>query len=44
MKDDIWTVFGVRRLVLKIKPDEEMGEDDAITTYADGVITTTAKQ
>jgi hypothetical protein len=43
-KGEIWTVFGVRRLVLKIKPDEEMGEDDAVTTYADGVLTTTAKR
>jgi hypothetical protein len=43
-KGEIWTVFGVRRLVLKIKPDEEMSEDDAVTTYADGVITITIKQ
>jgi hypothetical protein len=43
-KGEIWTVFGVRRLVLTIKPDEEMGEDDAVTTYADGVITITTKR
>jgi hypothetical protein len=43
-KGEIWTVFGVRRLVLTIKPDEKMGEDDAVTTYADGVITITTKR
>ena len=43
-KGEIWTFFGIRRLVLKINPDEEMGEDDAVTTYAAGVITITTKQ
>src|ERR1700761_9543310 len=42
--DEIWTVFGIRRLVLKIRPDEEMGIDDAVTTYVNGTITITAKQ
>lgn len=40
-KDEIWTVYGVRRLVLEIKPDKEMGEDDAVTTYTAGIITIT---
>jgi Zn-dependent peptidase ImmA (M78 family) len=43
-KSEVWTVYGVRRLVLKIRPDEEMGKDDAVTIYADGVITITVKQ
>jgi Zn-dependent peptidase ImmA (M78 family) len=40
----VWTVYGVRPLILKIRPDEEMGKDDAVTIYADGVITITVKQ
>ncbi len=43
-KGEIWTVYGVRRLVLEIKPDGEMGKDDAATTYAAGIITITVKQ
>ncbi len=43
-KGEIWTVYGVRRLVLDIKPDGAMGKDDAVTTYAAGVITITAKR
>jgi hypothetical protein len=43
-KGEIWTVYGVRHLVLKIRPDEELGKDDAVTTYADGVITIAARQ
>jgi Zn-dependent peptidase ImmA (M78 family) len=43
-KGEVWTVYGVRRLVLKIRPDEEMGKDYAVTSYADGVITITVKQ
>ncbi len=41
---EVWTVYGVRRLVLKIRPDDEMGEDEAVTTYADSTITITSKQ
>ena len=44
MKDKVWTVYGIRRLVLKIRPDEEIGKDDAVTTYADNAITITTKQ
>jgi hypothetical protein len=40
----IWTVYGVRSLVLKIVPGEELGKRDAATTYADSIITVTAKQ
>lgn len=43
-RDEIWTVYGVRRLVLEIKPDGEMGKDDAFTTYAAGTITIAVKQ
>ncbi len=43
-KGEIWTVYGVRRLVLEVKPDGEMGNDDAVTTYAAGTITVTVKQ
>jgi hypothetical protein len=43
-KGETWTVYGVRRLALIIRPDEEMGTDDAVTTYADGVITIATKQ
>jgi hypothetical protein len=43
-KGEIWTVCGVRRFVLEIKSDGEMGKDDAFTTYAAGTITITAKQ
>ena len=42
-KGQVWTVYGVRPLILKIRPDEEMGERDAVTSYADGVITITVK-
>ena len=38
MKGEVWTVYGVRRLVLRIRSDEEMGKDDAVTTFADGAI------
>jgi len=41
-KGEIRTVYGVRRLVLEIKPDREIGKDDAVTTYAAGTITVTA--
>jgi hypothetical protein len=40
----VWTVYGVRRLAFEIRPDAEMGKDDAVTTYADGTITITSKQ
>lgn len=43
-KTEVWTVYGVRRLVLKVKSDDEMGKDDAVTTYADGAIIITTKQ
>lgn len=43
-KGEIWTVYGVRRLVLEIKPDGEMGKDDAVTTCAAGTVTITVKQ
>src|SRR5580704_3787971 len=43
-KEEIWTVYGVRRLVLEIKPDEEIGEEDAVTTYTAGTVTITVKQ
>jgi hypothetical protein len=42
-KGEVWTVYGVRRLALEVRPDEEMGEDDAVTTYADGTITIATK-
>ena len=38
MKGEVWTVYGVRRLVLRIRSDEEMGKDDAVTTFADVAI------
>jgi hypothetical protein len=44
MRDEVWTVYGIRRLVLDIRPDEEMGNDDAVTTYADSTITIASKQ
>ena len=44
MKGEVWTVYGVRRLVLRIRSDEEMGKDDAVTTFADGAITIATKQ
>ena len=44
MKGEAWTVYGVRRLVLRIRSDEEMGKDDAVTTFADGAITIATKQ
>jgi IrrE N-terminal-like domain len=43
-KNEIWTVYGIRRLVLEIKPDAELGKDDAVTTFAAGIITITVKQ
>jgi hypothetical protein len=43
-KGEVWTVYGIRHLVLEIKPDAEMGEDDAFTAYAAGAVTITAKQ
>lgn len=43
-KGEIWTVYGIRRLVLEIKPDGEIGKDDAVTTYAAGAITITVSQ
>jgi IrrE N-terminal-like domain len=43
-KGEVWTVYGVRRLVLEIRPDEEIGEDDGVTTYADGTITIAIRQ
>ncbi|MFZ0988751.1 MAG: hypothetical protein WAN27_13565 [Xanthobacteraceae bacterium] len=43
-KGEVWTVYGVRRLVLTFRSDEEMGKDDAVTTFADGAITITTKQ
>jgi hypothetical protein len=42
-RGEIWTVYGVRPLALEIKPDDEMGEDDAVTSYADGTITITVR-
>jgi hypothetical protein len=43
-KGEIWTVYGVRRLILEIKPDAEMGKDDAITAFTASNITITVKQ
>ena len=42
---EVWTVYGVRRLVLKIRPDEEMGKDDRRHDLrADGAIIIATKQ
>lgn len=43
-KGEVWTVYGARHLVLKIRPDDELEKDDAVTTYADGTIIITVKQ
>ncbi len=43
-KGEVWTVYGVRPLNLKIVPDGEIGRNDAITTYSDGAITITTTQ
>jgi Zn-dependent peptidase ImmA (M78 family) len=34
----IWTVKGERELRLELKPDEEMGPDDGLTTYVENTI------
>jgi hypothetical protein len=43
-KGEIWTIYGVRPFVLEIKPDAEMGSDDAITTCSTGALTIRVKQ
>lgn len=43
-KETILTVRGVERLVYKVRPDAEMGDDDAVTSYAKGVVTITVKK
>jgi hypothetical protein len=43
-KGEVLTVYGIRRLVLRIRPDEEMGKDDAVTNFADGAITIAIQQ
>lgn len=43
-KGTIWTVRGEKRLEYKIRPDSEMGLDDAVTEYAKGIITIAVKR
>jgi Zn-dependent peptidase ImmA (M78 family) len=43
-QDTIWTARGKKRLVYDIRPDSEMGGDDATTAYAKGVITIAVKE
>jgi IrrE N-terminal-like domain len=40
----IWTVKGVQRLNFQVRPDPEMGRDDAVTSYGKGIITIAVKQ
>jgi hypothetical protein len=43
-KGEVKTAYGVRRLVLEIKPAGELKGDDAVTTYVAGIITITVEQ
>lgn len=43
-KGAIWTVRGEKRLNYEIRPDSEMGPDDAVTVYTKGIITIAVKR
>jgi hypothetical protein len=40
----IWTVKGQKTLNFQVRPDSEMGGDDAVTSYGKGIITIAVKQ
>jgi IrrE N-terminal-like domain len=40
----IWTVFGLKKLVFRVLPDSELGEDDARTIFSPGLVTIEAKE
>jgi hypothetical protein len=40
----IWTVRGLQRLNFQVRPDSEMGTNDAVTSYGSGVVTIAVKQ
>jgi Zn-dependent peptidase ImmA (M78 family) len=40
----IWTVTGEKRLIFQIRPDCEMGKNDASTIFGPGVVTVVVKQ
>lgn len=40
----IWTLRGEKRLNFQVRPDAEMGLDDASTSYGNGVVTVSVKQ
>lgn len=43
-KGKIWTVRGEQRLDYFVRPDSDMGDDDAVTSYSKGVVTIAAKE
>jgi hypothetical protein len=40
----VWTVRGTQRLNFQVRPDAEMGPDDASTSYGKGIVTIAVKQ
>jgi hypothetical protein len=40
----IWTERGIQELNFQVRPDVEMGADDAVTSYGKGIVTIAVKQ